>query len=79
MEAIEFKQQTNILAKDQPEYQPLPVHINTEDPMTPMTCCFKLSEQELKEIVETGVLWFTQSTFGQPFQPVRMSTQNPFK
>lgn len=79
MKAIEFAQQTAILAKDQPEYQPLPVHIDHGDKMVPMTCCFELSPEEIKEINETGKLWYTQSTFGQPFQPIRMATSNPFR
>lgn len=78
MEAVEFPQQTNVLAKDQPEYIPLPVHIDTTDPMTPMTCCMKLSPEELEEMNRTGVLWLTQCTFGASFHPIRMSTTNPF-
>jgi hypothetical protein len=79
MLAIEFPEQTHILAKDQPQYLPLPVHIDQHDEMVPMTCCFQLTPEELAEInASGGKLWYTQSTFGHPFQPVRMSTQNPF-
>lgn len=31
MQAVEFQQQTDILAKDQPQYLPLPVHIKYEE------------------------------------------------
>lgn len=78
MDAIEFPEQTHVLAKDQPQYVPLPVHIDQNDPMVPMTACFQLSPEELAEINATGKLWYTQSTFGNAFQPVRMSTRNPF-
>lgn len=77
MTAIEFPEQTLVLAKDQPEYIPLPVHIDPDDTMFPVTACFKLNEQELKEVAETGMLWLTQCTFGRNFHPVRISTAKP--
>lgn len=43
-----------------------------------MTACFELSGEEIEELVRTKKLWYTQMVFGSPFQPVRMSTQNPF-
>ena len=78
MKAIEFPQANEILAKDQPQYQPLPVHIDTTDPSTPFTVCFELSDEEINEIVRTRKLWHTQVTFGQRFHPIMMTTQNPF-
>jgi hypothetical protein len=38
-----------------------------------------LSEEEKAEIAATGKFWHTQITFGHPFQPMRLSTQNPFE
>lgn len=78
MEAIEFPEQTVVLAKDQPEYSPLPVHIGSESEGTPMTACFKLSAEELAEINETGIIWIGQLTFGKLLQPIRISTKKPF-
>ena len=78
MDAIKFPQHNVVLAENQPEYIPLPVFIDRNDPQVPMTACFKLNPDELKEIQKTGCLWLTQLTFGQYFQPIRMSTQNPF-
>jgi hypothetical protein len=43
-----------------------------------MTACFELSDEEIEEIVRTKKLWYTQMLFGNQFQPVGMSTQNPF-
>lgn len=43
-----------------------------------MTCCFALSQEEIAEIVRTGMIWHTQMVFGEKFQPILMSTQNPF-
>lgn len=78
MQPVEFPQQTDVLAKNQPQYTPLPVHVGSQDDSFPMTACFELSEEEKAEIAATGKLWYTQITFGHPFQPVHLSTQNPF-
>lgn len=43
-----------------------------------MTACFELNKEEIEEIIRTGKLWYTQMLFGNQFQPIRMSTQNPF-
>jgi hypothetical protein len=96
MQPIEFSQQTFILAKNQPQYIPLPVHAGKyrehtvphpilegvmEKVMLPdeITACFELSPEEIGEICRTGKLWYTQCIFGNQFQPVRLSTQNPFE
>lgn len=42
-----------------------------------ITCCFKLTPEELAEVARTGVIWHTVLTFGQPLQPQRMSLQRP--
>lgn len=79
MKAITFPQVTVNLAEDQEQYETLPVHIDLIQPETPVTCCFELSREEIDEIVRTGKIWHTQWTFGNLFQPIRMSTQNPFE
>lgn len=43
-----------------------------------MTACFELNKEEIDEIVATGKLWYRQCLYGGNFQPVMMSTQNPF-
>lgn len=92
MKAIEFPQQTDILAKDQPQYQPLPVYVEREPvdwidddgiehtTMVPMemTCCFELEPDELAQVIATGKLYYTQCVMGKQFQPIRMSVVNPF-
>lgn len=78
MQPIEFPQQTDVLAKDQPQYTPLPVHVGSKEDGFPMTACFELTDEEVAEIIATRKLWYTQITFGHAFQPVRLSTQNPF-
>lgn len=42
-----------------------------------ITCCFKLTPEELAEVNRTGVIWHTVLTFGKPLQPQSMSLQRP--
>lgn len=77
MKSIDYPQANVALAKDQPQYQTLFVHVGGE-PTFEMTCCLQLSKEELEEIAATGKIWFTQSTFGRGYHPIRMTTQAPF-
>jgi len=43
-----------------------------------MTACFELNKEEIDEIVRTGKIWHTQMLYGLNFQPIFMSTKNPF-
>lgn len=43
-----------------------------------MTACFELSDEEIEELLKTRRIWHTQCVFGHNFQPIRMSTKNPF-
>ncbi len=76
MIAASFPEANCTLAMGQDEYEPLHVHIQT-GPEGRMTCCFRLSDAEVDEIVRTRTLWYSQLTFGQPFQPVLLSTHKP--
>ena len=93
MIAADFEQRNMILAEEQPEYDTLPVYVEYREVIVPgdsqlaittkvipwsMTACFQLNKEEIEEIVKTGKLWHTQMLFGNNFQPIRMSTQNPF-
>lgn len=84
MIAIEFEQANVRLAESQDEYETLPIHVPLDengqltDIECPCTCCFQLNKEEIDELVKTGKLYFTQLTFGSSFQPIRMSTTNPF-
>lgn len=50
------------------------------DPYGGATFCLQLDESEIKEFNESGgKIWLTQSTFWGAFQPILMSTKNPFK
>ena len=79
MTSADFPQRNVELAKDQPEYETLYSHVDQSRPETPVTCCFDLTDEEIEEIVRTRKIWHTQWTFGHPFQPISMTTSNPFQ
>lgn len=78
MKPIEFEQQTVILAKDQPEYQPLPVHIGSSSEGE-IISCWELSDEDIAQLTKTRKLWLSQLTFGQMFQPQLPCAYNPFE
>lgn len=74
MKPIQFKEQTNVLAEDQPEYLALPVHVYEE---SLFTSCWELDEDDLDNIKRTGRIWVQILTFGQPLQPQCIFTTEP--
>lgn len=73
-----FVQMQDIIVPNGPQDSQLAI-MTKQVPWT-MTACFQLNKEEIDEIVASGgKLWYTQCLFGNNFQPVSMSTQNPFK
>ena len=76
MEPLNFDGANVVYAANQPEYKPLPAEycggkygqINT---------LWELSPEELKQVQETGKIWLSVLTFGQPLQPVLLATEKP--
>lgn len=77
MKAIEFDEVNLRIAENQPEYQTLPVYVEKEDKSIPVTMCFELTEEEQKQVKDTGRIWITILTFGHNFQPINMSCLKP--
>jgi hypothetical protein len=73
---VRFPESNAVLARDQGEYEPLPIYYFC-DPEGRIACCFRLSDAEIEEIRRTRTLWVQQLTFGRPFQPIALSTQRP--
>lgn len=73
MTAVEFPQQTQVIAKNQPPYRPLPVHCNFQGVVT---SCWKLTEGELAQAAKDGFLYVyvSQCTFGNKLQPLSVQT-----
>ena len=75
MTPIEFPQQTTIIAKDQPEYIPLPAHITKEGEVI---TCWQLTRRERWRLLLSGKLWWSVLTFNRPLQPQRPYVDSPF-
>lgn len=77
MDIVEFPEQTVIIAKDQPEYRPLPAHRRIGDPEGRVTCCWRLNWKERLRLLLTGNLWHQILTFNHPLQPQLLSVEKP--
>lgn len=69
-----------VLAKDQPQYIPLPVaHVHYSDGVRSMISCYRLTWRERLRILFSGKVWWEQLTFGQPLQPQKLYLAEPLK
>jgi hypothetical protein len=67
-----------VLAKDQPEYIPLPVaHVTYVDGTQSMISRYRLTLWERLVILWRGCVWWEQLTFGGPLQPQKMHVNEP--
>lgn len=76
MKPIEFDEQTAILAKDQPQYLPLPAHY-VGNGHGDLIFCWQLSWRERVKLLFTGKLWHTVKTFNQHLQPQLLQVDKP--
>jgi hypothetical protein len=74
MRLIEFPGQTLVIAKDQPEYVPMPAHVA---PDGTVTCRWRLSFRERIRVLLRGEVWHQVLTFGQPLQPQSLTVNRP--
>lgn len=74
MMPIEFDGSNTVIAKDQPEYQPLPALVTDDITIS----CWKLTWLERIKAVIFGKLWLSQMNFGSPLQPQLPSLNRPF-
>lgn len=77
MRAIPFPEQTAVLAKDQPEYNQLPVYIDTDESKA-FISCHQLTLRERLIVLFTGKLWHFQLTFGGLYHPTKLDVECPF-
>lgn len=77
MKLIEFPEQTVVIAKDQPEYLPLPAHRFKDDPQGRIAFCWKLTWRERLSVLFHGVVWHQVLTFHQSLQPQLMTVEKP--
>ena len=76
MHLIEFPEQTVVIAKDQPQYNPLPAY-QFHDEQGRIACCWSLTWRERFKVLFSGKLWHQVLTFNQPLQPQLLSVEKP--
>lgn len=76
MKLVEFPEQSIVIAKDQPEYLPLPAH-RFEDAEGRICCCWSLSWRERLRVLFSGRIWHQVLTFHKPLQPQLLMVQKP--
>lgn len=69
MKPIDFPGVNFTFAKDQPEYQPLPV-MYLQDQEGSVISCWELTDEEIETIVKSKRLYLKQLTFYKPLQPI---------
>ena len=77
MELIEFAEQNVVIAKDQPQYRPMPAHVRMDDREGQVICCWQLSPEEIERLLVDGKIWHSILTFGGPVQPQMLSVDKP--
>lgn len=76
MRPLKFDGVNVVYAANQPEYEPLPAE-HCGGKCGQINTCWELSPDELKQVQETGKIWLSVLTFGQPLQPVYLATEKP--
>jgi hypothetical protein len=75
MKAISHPYANVNFAENQDEYTTLPAY-KSESGL--VVAAFKLEEDELEQVKETGIIFLSLHTFNMPLQPIGMSLLNPF-
>lgn len=77
MQPLNFDGANIVFGANQPEYQPLSAEFVGKPETGQINTCWELSPDERKQIQETGKIWVSLLTFGQPLQPVLVSVDKP--
>lgn len=77
MKIIEFPEQTVVIAKDQPQYHPLPAYRYNDPVQGRIACCWELSWKERFKVLLTGKVWHQILTFNNPLQPQKLTVEKP--
>lgn len=74
MRFIEFEKQNQIIAKDQPQYMPLPAYVQKNGIIT---CCAEITLEESVFIRKNKRVTLAFAHFERPPQPVRLHVVEP--
>lgn len=73
---VKFDGHNLVLAEDQKEYLPLPVHVSNDREGTTV-CCWELTAEELEQVKKTGRVFIEVWTFNRGFPPMRVGATFP--
>ena len=76
MKPTSFPEQNVVFAKNQPEYLPLPGHVDSAPDMR-ATFCWQLTWRERLTVLLTGQVWQQVRTFGRPLLPQLLRVDKP--
>lgn len=72
LSAVEFPEQSTVIAKDQPEYRPLPA-LMVEDSTGTMITCWHFTLRDRLKVLFGGKLWCSVWTFDTAISPLYFS------
>jgi hypothetical protein len=76
MKPIMFIEQNAIIAKNQPQYIPLPAYRDSDGEVV---TCWGLSFWERVKVLFRGRVWLLVKTFNRPIHPLFMTVDYPFE
>lgn len=76
MTPVSFPEQNTIYGEGQTEYTPLPAHRAADGTVV---SCWRLSFWARVKLIVTGRVWALTLTFGDPLQPLCLTTEKPFE
>lgn len=76
MKLVQFVEANIVIAKDQPQYIPMPAH-SYLDEHGMITCCWQLSFIERIKLLFSGKIWHSILTFNKPLQPQMLEVDKP--
>lgn len=77
MEPVKFDGVNVVFGENQPEYDQLPAERVGRPESGQIITCWEVSPEEIKRIQETGKIWLSVLTYGQPLHPVLLTTDKP--
>lgn len=76
MKAIDFEEKNKDIGADQPEYLTLPAKIIIENEVRVFSK-WEPSKEDLERLNNGGHIWLCQTTGGNKYQPITLSTTKP--
>jgi hypothetical protein len=74
MRLTEFPGHTVVLARDQPQFRPMPAHLSQDGIVT---CCWRLGFLERLRVLLHGEIWHQIMTHRERLQPQSLTVRRP--